>query len=68
MAKVLNDILNMNGIKALVNSESANPENLLGAHVVDGSLLVQALIPHAKEVTVKLTKNGKTYQIGRAHV
>ncbi|MGN0157767.1 MAG: 1,4-alpha-glucan branching protein GlgB [Brotaphodocola sp.] len=61
MAKALNDMLDMNGIKALVNSESANPETLLGAHVVDGSLLIQALIPHAKEVTVKLAKTGKTY-------
>ncbi len=61
MAKVLNDMLDKNGIQELVKSESANPDRLLGAHVVDGSLLIQALIPHAKEVTVKLTRNGKTY-------
>lgn len=61
MAKLLNDLLDLNGIQMLVNSECANPEKLLGAHIVDGSLLIQALIPHAKEVSVKLTKSEKLY-------
>ncbi|MCI6887723.1 MAG: 1,4-alpha-glucan branching enzyme, partial [Lachnospiraceae bacterium] len=61
MDKVLYDLMDWAGIEELVYSEAANPERLLGAHLVEEGLLIQALIPSAAEISVKLTKSGRKY-------
>ncbi len=61
MDKVLYDLMDWAGIEELVYSEAANPERLLGAHLLDEGLLIQALIPTAAAISVKLTKSGRQY-------
>lgn len=60
MDKVLYDLMDWAGIEEIVYSESANPERLLGPHVVKEGLLIQAFIPTAVEIAVKLA-SGRTY-------
>ena len=47
------------GIEELVYSEGSNPHGLLGPHLTDSGLLVQALIPTAQAITVKITSTGR---------
>lgn len=54
MEKILYDLMDWAGIEELVYSEADNPGRLLGAHVVKEGLLIQAYIPNAKSVTVKI--------------
>lgn len=54
------------GIEEIVYSEAANPHNMLGAHMTDEGMLVQAFIPTARDITVKLTSTGKQYQMEMA--
>lgn len=61
MDKELYDLMDWAGIEEIVYSEAANPERLLGPHLVDGKLLIQAFIPNAMEITVKLAGTGKMY-------
>lgn len=56
MEKILYDMMDWAGIEELVYSESRDPGRLLGAHVVKEGLLIQAYIPNAKTMTVKLKK------------
>ena len=48
-------------IEELVYSEAARPQNLLGPHVTEAGLLIQAFIPTATEMTVKLAGTGRKY-------
>ncbi len=59
MDKVLYDLMDWAGIEELVYSEAPNPERLLGPHLVDAGLLIQAFLPTASSVAVKL--GGKKY-------
>lgn len=61
MDKVLYDMMDWAGIEELVYSEAANPHEMLGPHVTEQGLLVQAFIPTAKEITVKMKKDGQEY-------
>ena len=54
MNKMLNDLMDWAGIEEMVYSEARHPENLLGAHVVDGGVLVQAFVPTAESIEVKM--------------
>ena len=54
------------GIEEIVYSEAANPHNMLGAHMTDEGMLVQAFIPTARDITVKITSTGKQYQMEMA--
>lgn len=49
------------GIEEIVYSESANPHELLGPHVTEAGLLIQAFLPTAAAVTVKITTSGKKF-------
>ena len=49
------------GIEEIVYSEAAEPGRLLGPHMTDAGFLVQAFIPNAQAVTVKITAGGKEY-------
>lgn len=60
MEKTLNDVLDWAGIEELVYSESSNPHQFLGPQITEAGILIQAIIPTAKSVSVKLT-NGKQY-------
>ena len=61
MDKVLYDLMDWAGIEEIVYSEAANPENLLGPHVTEAGLLIQAFIPTAAAITVKVAVSGKKY-------
>ena len=54
MEKILYDLMDWAGIEELVYSESDDPGRLLGASMVKEGLLIQAYIPNAKQVSVKL--------------
>ena len=54
MNKMLYDLMDWAGIEEMVYSEARHPEKLLGAHVVDGGVLVQAFIPTAESIEVKM--------------
>ncbi len=61
MDKVLYDLMDWAAIEELVYSEAARPQDLLGPHVTEAGLLIQAFIPTATEMTVKLAGTGKEY-------
>lgn len=48
-------------IAEVVRSESSNPHRILGAHLTEKGMLVQALIPAARDISVKLTSTGRQY-------
>ena len=56
MEKKLYDLMDWAGIDELVYSEASDPGRLLGAHPTEDGLLIQAYIPNAKTVTVRLGK------------
>ena len=56
MEKKLYDLMDWAGIEELVYSEASDPGRLLGAHPTEDGLLIQAYIPNAKTVTVRLGK------------
>lgn len=66
MEKSLYDLMDWAGIEELVYSEADNPHKLLGPHVTEEGLLVQAFLPGAEEVSVKITSTGKKYLMERA--
>ncbi len=66
MEQKLYDLMDWAGIEELVYSEASDPHAMLGPHVTEQGLLVQALIPGASAVTVKLTGNGRKYAMEQA--
>lgn len=65
MEAKLYDLLDWAGIEELTYSESADPHRLLGPHLTREGLLIQAFIPTAKAITVKLA-NGRKYKMEEA--
>lgn len=63
MDKKLYDMMDWAGIEELVYSESSNPHRMLGAHVTEDGLMIQAFIPTAIAVSVKLKPSGKKYEM-----
>lgn len=61
MDKVLYEMMDWAAIEELVYSESSDPHQLLGPHVTKEGLVIQAFIPTAVSMTVKLLANGKKY-------
>ena len=59
MDRKLYDLMDWAGIEELVYSESANPHELLGPHITEEGVLVQMLMPTAKEALVVV--GDKTY-------
>lgn len=59
MEQKLYDIMDWAGVEELTYSESADPHRMLGPHATEEGLLIQAFIPTATAITVKLTGNGK---------
>lgn len=61
MDKVLYDLMDWAGIEEIVYSEAANPHGMLGPHITKAGLLIQAFIPTADAITVRLNGSGKKY-------
>lgn len=59
--ETLNKLLDWDGAKSITHSEHDNPHSILGAHETKYGVLIQAYIPTAKEVSVKLTNSQNTY-------
>lgn len=64
MNKMLYDLMDWAGIEEMVYSESRHPERILGAHLVQDGVLVQAFIPTADSVAVKM--GAGTYEMEMA--
>ena len=61
MEQKLYDQMDWAGIEELVYSESAHPHDMLGPHLTQEGLLIQAFLPGAAEVAVKLAASGKKF-------
>ncbi|MDF2869750.1 MAG: 1,4-alpha-glucan branching enzyme [Anaerocolumna sp.] len=61
MEDVLYDLMDWAGIEAIMYSEEDQPQNILGPHITDRGLLIQAYLPTAKLVKVKIKNNSKEY-------
>ena len=61
MSKKLYDLMDWAGIEELVYSESDNPHRILGPHLTEEGLLIQALIPTAAQVSVHILSSKKAY-------
>lgn len=53
------------GIEAVVYSEEDRPHDILGPHLVEEGLLIQAYIPSARDIKVRLLKTEKIYSMTR---
>ncbi len=61
MEQNLYDLMDWAGIEELVYSEASNPHAMLGPHLTESGLLIQALIPTAAEVVVEIASTGRKY-------
>ncbi len=61
MDKTLYDMMDWAGVEELVYSEANDPHRMLGPHMTEAGLLIQAFIPTASTISVKLVSSGKTY-------
>lgn len=61
MEDKLYELMNWAEIETVVYSEHDNPHSLLGPHVTEEGILINAFIPSAVSIVVKTTKNGKQY-------
>ena len=61
MEQKLYDLMDWAGIEELVYSEASNPHAMLGPHLTEDGLLIQALVPTAAEISVKISSTGKKY-------
>ena len=61
MEQKLYDLMDWAGIEELIYSESSDPHRLLGPHVTQDGVLIQALIPTAVEVKVCIKGSRKIY-------
>lgn len=66
MDQTLYELMDWAGIEEIVYSEAANPHELLGAHMTEKGMLIQAFMPTARDITVKLASTGKSYQMEMA--
>ena len=66
MEKTLYDLMDWAGIEEIVYSEASDPHAMLGSHMTKEGMLVQAFIPTARDITVKLSSTGKQYQMEMA--
>ena len=58
MEQKLYDLMDWAGIEELVYSEASNPHAMLGPHLTEDGLLIQALVPTAAEISVKISTTG----------
>ncbi|MFA9377468.1 MAG: 1,4-alpha-glucan branching protein GlgB [Lachnotalea sp.] len=63
MSVKLYDLMDWAEIEGIVYSEEDNPHAILGPHITEHGILIQAFIPDAKEVVVKINNSQKEYQM-----
>lgn len=61
MNERLYEMMDWAAIEELVYSESSNPHQILGPHMTKEGLLIQAFIPTAASMAVRLMASGKEY-------
>lgn len=61
MDNILYEMMDWAAIEELVYSEADTPRRLLGPHVTEQGLLIQAFIPTAQAVAVKIHVSGKKF-------
>ncbi len=66
MDKKLYDLMDWEGIEAIVYSEEDHPGRILGAHKVKGGILVHTFLPDASSVQLKIKSSGKCYDMEEA--
>lgn len=66
MEEKLYQVMNWAEIEAVVYSEEDHPHDLLGAHVVNGEVLIQAFFPGAAKASVKLKATGAVHEMEMA--
>jgi len=59
--EALYKLMDWEGAKTIIHSEHDDPHSILGAHETKYGVLIQAYIPTAKEVAVKLKSSQNTY-------
>lgn len=63
MEQKLYDLMDWPGIEEIIYSESSNPDQLLGPHLTADGLLIQAFVPTADKIQVKIEKTGKNHEM-----
>lgn len=61
MEELLYDLIDWTKAIKIINSEHDNPHSLLGAHVTEKGILINAFIPTAVHIAVKITGSGGTF-------
>ena len=62
MTEKLYDVMNWADVEDVTYAETSDPKHILGAHVVPEGLLIQAFIPTAKDIEVKI-QGDRVYQM-----
>ncbi len=65
MENLLYELLDWAEVETIVYSEHDNPHSLLGAHVTEKGILINAFIPTAVHIKVNLTETGQEYPMTR---
>ncbi|QNM06418.1 1,4-alpha-glucan branching protein GlgB [Qiania dongpingensis] len=66
MDELLYRLMDWPEIEAVVYSECQEPEGILGPHLTDDGILIQAFIPTAVSMEVTVRGNGKHYKMDKA--
>lgn len=61
MEDSLYDLLDQAEVETIIYSEHDNPHSLLGPHITDKGVVINAFIPTAVEMKVRITKTGVEY-------
>lgn len=59
----LYDLMDWAEIEALVYSEEDRPHDILGPHVTEDGILIQAFIPTARQIIVQITGKKESYEM-----
>ncbi len=59
----LYDLMDWAGIEALVYSEEDHPHSVLGPHIMEEGILIQAYIPTADRIIVQITGKKESYEM-----
>jgi 1,4-alpha-glucan branching enzyme len=67
MSTKLYDLMNWAEIDGIIYSEEDNPHAILGPHITEHGILIQAFISNAKAVTVKIKNSDNKYPMERQY-
>ena len=63
MEERLYNMMDWPEIEGVVYADCDHPHHILGPRQVEDEVLIQAFIPHAESVSVKIVSTGKTYPL-----